>query len=254
MLTSECNGEEIIFTCHVVEVGFLIWNIGSVNTIEFSVTSAACPLNSSCSDSTGQFTASLTDYSRDDEHPSLGNLTSTLHVNVGPLLPDPPIMITCYDGISYSIPSNLSIAGMLYISWGKCVLIVLSEGPSSPLNVTPNVIYGHGEYSLKIQWETPKFDGGVDIKKYTIVLSNSDDIILEMSTSDTMTDIHHLNYSTNYSFTLIASNCAGNSTTVLTILEGEFNTITFHCSIILKSSQLDVQLPQFQIILQLRTY
>ena len=94
------------------------------------------------------------------------------------------------------------------------------------------------------------FDGGVDIKKYTVVLSNGDDVILAMSTNDTVSDIHHLNYSTNYSFTLIASNCAGNSTTMLTIFEGEF---TFHCSIILKSSQLDVQLPQFQTILQLRT-
>ena len=134
----------------------------------------------------------------------------------------------------------------------QCVLIVLSEGPSSPLNVTPSVIYGHGEYSLKVQWETPKFDGGVDIKKYTVVLSNGDDVILEMFTNDTVSDIHHLNYSTNYSLTLIASNCAGNSTIMLTILEGEFNTITLHCCIILKSSQLDVQLPQFQTILQLR--
>ena len=133
------------------------------------------------------------------------------------------------------------------------MLIVLSEGPSSPLNVTPNVIYGHGEYSVNVQWKTPKFDGGVDIKKYIAVLSNGDDDILEMSTTDTVSDIHHLNYSTNYSFTLIASNCAGNSTIMLTILEGEFNTITLHCSIILKSSQLDVQLPQFQTILQLRT-
>ena len=124
MLTSDlvdksaCNGEDITFTCHVVEAAALIWNIGSVsNTIVFrlSVTSTACPLNSICSDSTGQFTASLTDYSRDDEHPSLGNLTSTLHVNVGPLLPDSPIMITCYDGIGSSLPSNLSIAGIYII-------------------------------------------------------------------------------------------------------------------------------------------
>ena len=132
----------------------------------------------------------------------------------------------------------------------QCVLIVLSEGPSSPLNVTPNVIYGHGEYSLKFQWETPKYDGGVHI---TIVLSNGDDIILEMSTNDTVSDIHHLNYSTNYSFTLIASNCAGNSTTMMTFFESEFNIITLHCSIILKSSQLVVLLPQFQTMLQLRT-
>ena len=107
----------------------------------------------------------------------------------------------------------------------QCVLIVLSEGPSSPLNVTPSVIYGHGEYSLKVQWKTPKFDGGVHIKKYTIVLSNGDDIILEMSTNDTVTDIHDLNYSTNYSFTLIASNCAGNSTIMLTIFEGECKSL-----------------------------
>ena len=51
------------------------------------------------------------------------------------------------------------------------------------MNVTPNVIYGHGEYSVNVQRETPKFDGGVDIKKYTAVLSNGDDVILEMSTA-----------------------------------------------------------------------
>ena len=124
MLTSDlvdksaCNGEEITFTCHVIEAGFLIWNIGSVNnTIVFKLSQAstACSPSSSCSDSTGQFTASLTDYS--DKDPSLGNLTSTLHVNVGPLLPDPPVMITCRDGISSSLPSNLSIAGI--IPWGR---------------------------------------------------------------------------------------------------------------------------------------
>ena len=128
MLTSDlvdksaCNGEEITFTCHVVEAGALIWNIGSVNnnTIVFRLSQAptACSPSSSCSDSTGQFTASLTDYSQ-YEDPSLGNLTSTLHVNVGPLLPDPPIMITCCDGISSSLPSNLYIAGMLYLPLGR---------------------------------------------------------------------------------------------------------------------------------------
>ena len=65
----------------------------------------------------------------------------------------------------------------------------------------------------------------VDIEIYTVTLSDGDDVI---STDDTVNHIHHLNYSTNYSLILIVSNCAGNNTTMLTIFEGEFNTITLH--------------------------
>ena len=120
MLTSSlgdraaCLGEDETFTCYVGETGTLIWNIGSDdNTILFSlsVTSVTCPLNSSCSDSTGQFTASLTNYSRNDDYPSLGTLTSTLKVHITPSLPD-SVIITCSDTFNSSPPSNLSVAGI----------------------------------------------------------------------------------------------------------------------------------------------
>ena len=70
--------------------------------------------------------------------------------------------------------------------------------------------------------------GGIGVSAPSLHRESTDSLILEMFTNDTVSDIHHLNYSTNYSFTLIASNCAGNSTTMMTIIEGEFNIITLH--------------------------
>ena len=108
-----CLGEDVTFTCSVARTGTLIWTIGSDNNVilfSLSTTSAACPLNSNCSDSTGQFTAYLTDYSRDDEYPILGNLTSTLGVRIRPSLPD-SVIITCSNTFNSSSPSNLSVTG-----------------------------------------------------------------------------------------------------------------------------------------------
>ena len=116
-----CLGEDVTFTCHAFRTGVLSWTIGSERNailFTFSAISVACPLNSSCSDSTDQFTASLTDYSRDDEHSILGNLTSTLGVHITPSLPE-SVIITCSDSINSALPSNLSVTG----SYGYNVIV-----------------------------------------------------------------------------------------------------------------------------------
>ena len=108
-----CVGEDVTLTCDVQPgTGRLTWVIGtSDNTILFNLAD-----NSSLTtqnDSTGQFTASLIHYSRDQQYSFLGNLTSTLHTQVNPSLTDYPVKILCYNGISnnISVPSYIRIAG-----------------------------------------------------------------------------------------------------------------------------------------------
>ena len=107
-----CVGEDVTLTCGIHGTGRLTWVIGtSDNTILFNLAD-----NSSLTtqtDSTGQFTASLIHYSRDQQYSFLGNLTSTLHTQVNPSLTGYPVKILCYNGISnnISVPSYIRIAG-----------------------------------------------------------------------------------------------------------------------------------------------
>ena len=102
----------MIFTCEVTGSGRLTWVIGTVsNTIVFSLDEDSSSLSGSRHDSTGRFTASLTNLSRSD--PSfLGNLTSKLSVETSST--DDHFIIGCRDGVATGtdIPHlNLSIAG-----------------------------------------------------------------------------------------------------------------------------------------------
>ena len=110
---SACVGEDVTLTCAVPGTGRLTWVIGSSdNTILFNLADDSSLITQT--DSTGQFTASLTNYSRDQQYSFLGDLTSTLHTQVNPSLTDYPITILCYNGISnnISVPSYIKIAGI----------------------------------------------------------------------------------------------------------------------------------------------
>ena len=109
---SACAGENVTLTCVVLlDTGRLTWVIGSSdNTILFNLADDSSLTTQT--DSTGQFTASLVHYSRDKDYFFLGNLTSTLHTRVDPLLTDYPVTVLCNDAITEIIPSStIRIAG-----------------------------------------------------------------------------------------------------------------------------------------------
>ena len=112
---SACVGEDVTLTCaqYIPGTGRLTWVIGSSeNTILFNLADDSSLTTQT--DPTGQFTASLTNYSRDQQYSFLGDLTSTFHTRVNPSLTDYPIKILCYNGISnnISVPSYIKIAGI----------------------------------------------------------------------------------------------------------------------------------------------
>ena len=95
--------------CNVLEKGRLTWVIQPSNIIVFALSESSSLVTQT--DSTGQFTASLIHYSRDQQYSFLGNLTSTLQTQVNPALTNYPVSILCHDGFEYSSPSNITIAG-----------------------------------------------------------------------------------------------------------------------------------------------
>ncbi|CAI8025872.1 hypothetical protein GBAR_LOCUS14918, partial [Geodia barretti] len=192
---SSCVGEDVTLTCAVPGTGRLTWVIGSSdNTILFNLADDSSLTTQT--DSTGQFTASLTNYSRDQQYSFLGDLTSTLHTRVNPSLTDYPIKILCYNGISnnISVPSYIKIAGF----------------PSPPWNLTSSVVYGISRYSLVVGWESPRDDGGVEIDNYTLSLHQEDQTVVQTTTESLELRLS-LDYSTVYSIIITANNCAGTS-------------------------------------------
>ena len=110
-----CVGEDVTLTCEVFGTGRLAWVIGSDdNTIRFSLDDSPVYLGATMNDSTGQFSASLTNYTRDEQHNFLGNLTSELQTKIDPSLSEYPIRIFCRDGLTNNIavPFLIGLAGV----------------------------------------------------------------------------------------------------------------------------------------------
>ena len=108
-----CIGEQVTLTCEVTGTGRLTWVICTDgNTILFDLLQDSSSLSGSHHDSTGRFTASLTNFSHSDPPYSfLGNLTSKLSVEISSA--DEHCTIGCQDGIVTDTPHlNLSIAGL----------------------------------------------------------------------------------------------------------------------------------------------
>lgn len=107
-----CIGEDVTFTCTVIGAGRLKWVIGSVNNvIVFGLEENSVSLNNSRQDSSGNFAALLTSYSRSESSSFLGNLTSTLHVHVDAEMYLPGV-IGCENGLTDVSTLKLSIAGV----------------------------------------------------------------------------------------------------------------------------------------------
>ena len=110
-----CDGEDITVTCDVLRTGRLTWVIGpDYDTIVSSLSEDSESLSVTQHDSTGQFSASLTHFSRDQVYSFLGNLTSTLHTRVNSSITHYPVTIFCNDGVTISVPFFIRLASMHY--------------------------------------------------------------------------------------------------------------------------------------------
>ena len=92
-----------------------------------------------------------------------------------------------------------------------------------PLLTYSNAIYGIANYSVKVQWEIPNDDGGVGVDNFTVIL-HRDKIIINMTLLNANTVEHFLslNFSTNYTLGVYASNCIGSgNSTFIHLFQGE---------------------------------
>ena len=90
-----------------------------------------------------------------------------------------------------------------------CLYLLPSVLPSSPLFHSINVSYGIAEFSVRLQWLYPSDDGGATIDNYTFKLYQNDALIEILNTSILEYYVVDLNYTTNYSVSISAMNCAG---------------------------------------------
>ena len=94
--------------------------------------------------------------------------------------------------------------------------------PLPPLLNYSSVIYSIGEYSVRVQWQTPS-DDLVTADNYTLTLYR-DEIIFEMLLVKSSTEKHglFLSYSVNYSVGVHGSNCIGTgNSSSFNIFKGE---------------------------------
>ena len=112
-------------------------------------------------------------------------------------------------------------------------ILLPSVLPSSPLIHGINVSYGIAEFSVRLQWQYPSDDGGAIIDNYTFKLYQNDALIEILNTSILEYNVVDLNYTTNYSVSISAVNCAGAGNPIMQhIFEGKkiYQTITFFSS------------------------
>ena len=111
------------------------------------------------------------------------------------------------------------IVYVLYLKY-KCILGVLltirfiHPGPSSPpQNVRHTVQSSTTDVAMvSVQWDPPVDNGGTDDLNYIVNISPSTQLSATLVTSTTVTIT--ADYNVNYVLSIVATNCAGNSTTV----------------------------------------
>ena len=93
--------------------------------------------------------------------------------------------------------------------------------PSVPVQTPVNVTYKIAEYFAVLKWFSPS-DDGPEVTNYTITLQDENDVIYSETVSyDVLEYPLYLNYSTNYSVSVFATNCKGTSrSTYQTIFKG----------------------------------
>ena len=56
----------------------------------------------------------------------------------------------------------------------------------SPLNISSIIQHGLGEYTVFIHWLAPRYDGGVGIDSYILILVHDDIAVCQKTTTDTV--------------------------------------------------------------------
>ena len=91
-----------------------------------------------------------------------------------------------------------------------------------PVLTITNVTYHTAKYSAVLVWYSSPSDNGPEAINYTITLQDHNDVIhFETVSKDVFEYPFYLNYSTNYSVSVYATNCKGSSNiTSFTMFEG----------------------------------
>ena len=77
-----------------------------------------------------------------------------------------------------------------------------------------------------VRWERPQHDGGVEIDDYTLSLHQEDHQTVYQTTTESLELPLPLHYSTVYSLSITANNCAGTSPPVtVTSMEGKWQEV-----------------------------
>ena len=65
------------------------------------------------------------------------------------------------------------------------------------------------EYLVKVQWEAPSDDGGVDVSSYIITMATEGTVKDTVEVTNSTSQVVSLQYNKNYMFEVAAVNCNG---------------------------------------------
>ena len=91
--------------------------------------------------------------------------------------------------------------------------LFLTDPPSPPQNVGHTLLISTADVAIvSVEWEPPVDNGGRDELNYTVNISPSTQLSSTVVTSTTVTVT--ADYNVNHTLSIMATNCAGDSTTV----------------------------------------
>ena len=96
-----------------------------------------------------------------------------------------------------------------------CLILVLllTVPPSPPLSVNHTILSSTADVAMvSVEWNPPIDNGGRDVLNYTVNISPSTQLSANVVSSTTVNVT--ADYNVNYTLSIMATNCAGDSTTV----------------------------------------
>ena len=94
----------------------------------------------------------------------------------------------------------------------KEVYTIILGLPSPPVNISHSIQSSSAEgASVSVQWDPPSDNGGRDDLTYTVTISPPAQLSATVVTSTSVT-VSAADYNEDYTVSVVATNCAGNST------------------------------------------
>ena len=91
-------------------------------------------------------------------------------------------------------------------------IVITTIAAPSPVNIHHSVVSSSAEgASVSVQWDPPTDSGGRDDLTYTVTISPPAQLSATVVTSTSVT-VSAADYNENYTVSVVATNCAGNST------------------------------------------